>query len=60
MVSEINSKLDKLNDEHVKEQLEERGQEQTKSQKKQVSYSETAIKRECKYKDDEIASILQR
>ena len=51
MVSEINNKLDKLNDEHVKEQLEERGQEQTKSQKKQVSYSETAIKRECKYKN---------
>ena len=51
MVSEINNKLDKLNEEHVKEQLEKRGEEQTKSQKKQVSYNETAIKRECKYKN---------
>ena len=50
-MSEINNKLDKLTDKKGKEQQEDGGEEQTKSQKKHVSYSETAIKRECKYKN---------
>ena len=49
MVSEINNKLDKLTDKKGKEQ--EDGGEEQKAQKKHVSYSETAIKRECKYKN---------
>ena len=50
MVNEINNKLDKLTDKKVKEQQEDGGEEQ-KAQKKHVSYSETAIKTECKYKN---------